>query len=59
MLLKGAVNGPPSAVTGENERTENRMDDLAKPDEQLNDQVESSFVCIHKCSKGLTDSLIL
>ena len=29
--------------TGENERTKNRVNERAKPDEQLNDRVNSPF----------------
>ena len=45
-------------LTCENERTKNRVNELAKQDEQLNDRVESSFVCILKCLKGSIDFLI-
>ena len=40
------------ALSDENERTKNRVNELAKQDEQLNDRVESSFVCTHKRLKA-------
>ena len=33
------------ALAGENERTRNRVNEPANQDEQLNDRVDSSFVC--------------
>ena len=35
-------------LAGENERTRNRVNEPAKLDEQLNDRVDSSFVCSSK-----------
>ena len=46
-------------LTSENERKKNRVNEHAKPDEQLNDRVDSALVWNHKRLKGYISQVLM